>query len=306
MGYFVFRGLLLVTLLHTVFAAQPSEQGTVIAKALAYRVIPHQRTTYFRTPGYSNTTCYGNGTYLGNSVSAVANCSTVSTPPETQPVSIVSVEVFNQLDIGGLVYTTRCTARWVGSNCSSLNPGDDFPAEIKGTTLWVTSHKGGNMGKEIHSKFQILDVRPLLRTTPEGVNAKIAVDTDSPRKPALSVAAAQPGPAPVVPPEAPAQTFAAIPPPAPAAPLAQIPPSAPVAPQPQARTRGPRVRPGHGGGLYPRRRVASMQRATTFRPLPDTSNSSPRLFSRSRRLPRALPVSLPRNPRPRSSSATRL
>jgi hypothetical protein len=25
--------------------------------------------------------------------------------------------------------------------------------------MWVTAHRGGNMGKEIHPKFQILDIR---------------------------------------------------------------------------------------------------------------------------------------------------
>ena len=154
------RPVLLVLLASiSCFAEQPNPL-TGTATALAYRVIPHERTSYYQAPGYSNTTCFGNGTYFGNSVSTFANCSTVTQAPIYRPVSVVSVEVFNQVDINGLVFTIRCTASWVGSNCNWLRPGDTFPTEVKGTTMWVTARKGGNMGKEVRSKYQILDMRP--------------------------------------------------------------------------------------------------------------------------------------------------
>ena len=58
-----------------------------------------------------------------------------------------------------MVYTVRCSAHWVGSNCSWLVPGDRFSAQLQGTTMWVDARKGGNMGKEIRPKFQVLDMR---------------------------------------------------------------------------------------------------------------------------------------------------
>ena len=59
-----------------------------------------------------------------------------------------------------MVYTLRCTRSWTESNCSWFVPGHMFVAEIKDTTMWITAHRGGNLGKEIQAKYQLLDVRP--------------------------------------------------------------------------------------------------------------------------------------------------
>jgi hypothetical protein len=137
-----------------------SAHATVLVRRLGYRVIPHESTTYYQTPGQSNTSCYGSGTYYGYSATATVNCSTVTTPPQNHAITIRSVEVYNQVEAGGIVYTMKCTAHWFGSNCSWLAPGDNFQAEINGTTMWITARKGGNLGKEIRAKFQLLDMRP--------------------------------------------------------------------------------------------------------------------------------------------------
>ena len=60
------------------------------------------------------------------------------------PVTISSIEVFNQVESDGMVYTITCSANWVGSKCSWLIPGDIFLAETQGTTMWITGGKGGN------------------------------------------------------------------------------------------------------------------------------------------------------------------
>lgn len=153
-------GILLPWLSMLCFAGQKHENATLTLRALAYRAIPHERTMHYRTSGHSNTSCYGSGTDWGYSTTINLNCSTVTTPPQDIPVTVRSVEVYNKLEAEGMVYIVTCTAHWIGSNCTWLIPGDSFPAEVKGTTMWITAHKGGNMGKEVHPKFRILDIRP--------------------------------------------------------------------------------------------------------------------------------------------------
>ena len=132
----------------------------VILTATGYRVIPHETTTSYVTPGYSNTNCWGSGTYWGSSAAANVNCSTVTMPPQQRSNTIRQIEVFNQLVADGMIYTLRCTANWVGSNCSWLLPEEKFEAELKDTTVWITARQGGNMGKQVRIKFQLLDLRP--------------------------------------------------------------------------------------------------------------------------------------------------
>ena len=141
--------------------AKDKQSTTISVRAVGYRAIPHERTSYIRTPGYSNTSCYGNSTDMGMWTNLNLNCSTVSTPPTVQPVTIRYIEVYNFVEANGMGYTIRCTAHWVGSSCSWLIPGDTFPAEVKGTTMWIVGHKGGNMGKEMRTKFALLDMRPI-------------------------------------------------------------------------------------------------------------------------------------------------
>ena len=140
--------------------AAKRQTSTLTVRAVAYRAIPHERTSYFQTPGQSNTMCYGNSSDFGMWTNLNLNCNTVSTPPTVQPVTIRSIEVYNFVEANGMGYTIRCTAHWIGSACSWLTPGDTFPAEVKGTTMWITARKGGNMGKEIHAKYTLLDMRP--------------------------------------------------------------------------------------------------------------------------------------------------
>jgi hypothetical protein len=141
---------------------------TLTLTALGYRVIPHEHTMYFTTPGHSESSCWGNGTYFGMTATANVDCSTVTTPPQTQASTIRSAEVYNQLEGDGMIYTVHCTAHFVGSlvgtlfpsNCSTLVPGRTFQAERDRTTLWITGHRGGNLGPEVHIKFQLLDISP--------------------------------------------------------------------------------------------------------------------------------------------------
>ena len=95
----------------------------------------------------------------GGFSTATANCSTTTTPPQEIYGRTGYVEIFNQVESNGIVFTLRCTARWYGSSCSSLTPGATLSAEVKGNDMWITGHRG-NMGKEIHAKYQMLDRRP--------------------------------------------------------------------------------------------------------------------------------------------------
>jgi hypothetical protein len=141
------------------FAAQQKTMTKLTVTSLAYRVVPHETTIQYQTPGRSDSRCYGSGTYFGYSSMVTVNCSTVTIPPETRSTTIRMIEIFNQLEADGMVYTVRCSAHWVGSNCSWLIPGDRFSARMQGTTMWVDARKGGKMGKEIRPKFQVLDMR---------------------------------------------------------------------------------------------------------------------------------------------------
>lgn len=155
----LFAGMLLVC----VASAAPgggNEKQTLTVRAVSYRAIPHERTAYYQTQGYSNTSCYGSGTDTGYWTNLNLNCQTVTTPPQTIPITVRSVEVYNRVEAGNMVYTITCSARWVGSRCSWLIPGDSFQAEMSGTTMWILGRKGGNMGKPIKAKFRILDIRP--------------------------------------------------------------------------------------------------------------------------------------------------
>ena len=151
-----------VVLLCLVPVSQSKEKDKqmLMVLAVSYRAIPHERTTYYQTQGYSNTSCYGSGTDTGYWTNLNLNCQTVTTPPQTIPITVRSVEVYNRVEAGNMVYTITCSARWVGSHCSWLIPGDSFQAEVNGTTMWILGRKGGNMGKPIKAKFRLLDVRP--------------------------------------------------------------------------------------------------------------------------------------------------
>jgi hypothetical protein len=152
-AFFILCGLAQSTI------AKDSNKEKLVVRAVAYRAVPHERTTYYRTQGYSNTTCYGSGSDWGYSTSLDINCQTVISPPQDVPVTVRSVEVYNALEANGRLYTVTCTAHWVGSKCAWVNPGDSFEAEVSGTTMWVNGRRGGNMGKVMRTKFKIVDIR---------------------------------------------------------------------------------------------------------------------------------------------------
>lgn len=139
--------------------AAKEEKQRLEIKAISYRAIPHESTTYYQTSGHSSTACYGSGTDYGYSTAINLNCQTTTTPPETVPMTVRSIDVYNQVETGGRVYTIGCTANWIGSRCSWLGPGESFEAEMSGTTMWVIGGKGGNLGKQVRVKFRVLDVR---------------------------------------------------------------------------------------------------------------------------------------------------
>jgi hypothetical protein len=71
--------------------------------------------------------------------------------------SYYSGQYHNRVNAEGMVYTISC---WASSKCGPLTPGDDFQAEIKGTTMWITAQAGGNVTKPFRIKNQILDISP--------------------------------------------------------------------------------------------------------------------------------------------------
>src|SRR5260370_8457610 len=100
--------------------AREKQASNLTVRAVAYRAIPHERTSYFQTQGQSNTSCYGSSSDFGMWTNLNLNCNTVSTPPTVQPVTIRSIEVFNFVEANGMGYTITCTGHWVGIASSWL------------------------------------------------------------------------------------------------------------------------------------------------------------------------------------------
>jgi hypothetical protein len=78
------------------------------------------------------------------------------------------VSVKQVVDVGDMRYTLGCSGVPFRSlmyrKCSWLPfEGDKFPAEIKGRQMTVFAPEGGNQGKPIKMKFEILDIRPTPR-----------------------------------------------------------------------------------------------------------------------------------------------
>ncbi|MHB8501420.1 MAG: hypothetical protein ACYDCG_19820 [Candidatus Acidiferrales bacterium] len=155
--------------------------------SLSYRAVPWQNTTYYRTQGQSNTDCYGSGTDYGYGSAVSMNCTTTTTPSQMYPITISKMFIYDQVESDGMVYTITCTANWVGSNCSWLNPGDIFNAQIDGKTMWVGGARGGNRGKRIKIKYTIRDVRekPAEQAQP-GTQATSATGVDTPAAPSTN------------------------------------------------------------------------------------------------------------------------
>jgi hypothetical protein len=58
-------------------------------------------------------------------------------------------------------YVIACEASWRWQKCDWLTDGDVFPAELDGTTMWITVHRGGNQGPKVKIKYKVLDIRPI-------------------------------------------------------------------------------------------------------------------------------------------------
>jgi hypothetical protein len=121
----------LATIALLAFVGLPSLAGDKLAtkfrvRAVSYRAIPHERTTSYTTPGYSNTNCYGRGSDWGYMTRINMNCQTVTTPPKESSNTRRTLEVYNLVEANGMAYTIRCTANWIASSCNWLNPGDIF------------------------------------------------------------------------------------------------------------------------------------------------------------------------------------
>lgn len=126
-----------------------------VVRALGNRVIPYHTSFNLNIPGNVRTSCYGSGSWNYSSVS----CSSWVNPPTQIPIDIVRVDVYQQVALNGQTYTLKCTSHWLGSSCNSLRPDDTFNAQIRGGTMQIEAHKGGNMGKVTRPRFHILDIR---------------------------------------------------------------------------------------------------------------------------------------------------
>jgi hypothetical protein len=101
------------------------------------------------------------------STSGTTNCRTTSTPPRVRQVTRSIRDVSNIVEADNQRYLITCRASWADSNCTSMTHGDIFQAEIDGTTMWVHGRNGGNQGKEIRVKYEILDIRPAVNSQHE-------------------------------------------------------------------------------------------------------------------------------------------
>ena len=80
---------------------------------------------------------------------------------QTHQTTSRTVDVVNIVEADGQRYKIVCRANWVGSNCAPMIDGDSFYAAIEQKTMWIIAHKGGNQGKEVRVKYEILDIRPI-------------------------------------------------------------------------------------------------------------------------------------------------
>ena len=132
-------------------------------KALAYRVIPQQRTTYYQSgTNSSSTSCYGQGQFysFGNfgNMNMSMNCDTTYTSPMQIPITWQFADVYVVVEGSNQLYLIGCRANWRWSNCMPLIVGDMFRVELSGGTMNVTATKNGK--KEVHAKYNILQVSP--------------------------------------------------------------------------------------------------------------------------------------------------
>jgi len=155
------KTIVAATLLLCGLSAAEKKERSLEVRAISHSV--SQQTYQVTSPGHANTHCSGGTVTTGSTTSGTANCQTTSTPSTTSERAVVYVRQIVEAD--GMRYTITCTARWIWSGCTTLDDGDRFPAKIKGYSMSVTGHKGGNMGKEVRIKYRIVDMRPAARGT---------------------------------------------------------------------------------------------------------------------------------------------
>ena len=130
-------------------------------RAVAYRVIPQQNTTYFQSGTNSSyTSCYGSGQFstFGNygNLNMNTNCNTNYNSPTQIPVTWKFADVYVTVEDASHVYLIGCRANWRWSNCEPLIVGDVFPVEISGGTMTISALKGGK--KAIRAKYNIMQI----------------------------------------------------------------------------------------------------------------------------------------------------
>src|SRR5579862_4119552 len=128
LALFCFTALLL--------GAKDKVQLTVRAVTHSAQVVTS--TSTYTTPGNSNTNCSGSATTGGDTTNGTANCQTTSMPAQTHQMTTAAIFVRDLVEANGMRYTIACRAGWIGSHCVSLIDGDEFPAEIDGTTMWLS------------------------------------------------------------------------------------------------------------------------------------------------------------------------
>lgn len=129
-------------------AVNASMAATSPEQSLIVHAISHSREV---VDTGTHTSCSGSATSTGpNTATANSGCTSRET---------AIIYVRNVVEANGIRFTIGCTARWIWSVCPTLTDGDTFPAIIKGHTMIIEVHLGGNQGKLRHQKYRIWDIR---------------------------------------------------------------------------------------------------------------------------------------------------
>jgi len=128
------------------------------AQKLTVLTVSHSITEYsytVSTPQTTNTNC----SLYPNSV----NCRSTTYGGGSENKAVYRFDEVVTSNRGGKVtqYTLSRTARWVWSPMDWLKDGEFFFAEIKGKHMFITCRRGGNQGKKVTLKYDILDIRPV-------------------------------------------------------------------------------------------------------------------------------------------------
>ena len=156
-----FNGLMAFTCIAIVLAMPHNSNGEekpwITVVAVGGEKSFEDRSMSFVKPGTSNSNC----SVLGSSV----NCNTTSTPATTQTINAGTLHVISFVETETHRLKLYCSASWRFSNCNNLIVGEKFKAQIDGTKVLIQARRGGNMGKKVTLKFQLLDMRPKPQTS---------------------------------------------------------------------------------------------------------------------------------------------